>query len=152
STEKPRGVMLTHANLIDNLHRIQSCFGNTEDSHAVIWLPPYHDMGLIGGIFEPLYAGHTVTLLPPAAFLQRPARWLRAVSRTRATHSGGPNFAYDLCARKVTADDLAGVDLRSWQVAFNGAESVRPDTLARFADAFRASGFRRDAFLPCYGL
>ncbi|MDQ3152716.1 MAG: AMP-binding protein [Actinomycetota bacterium] len=152
STGAPQGVMVTHANLIHNLGCIRHFFDATPESHAVIWLPPYHDMGLISGIFEWFYVGATVTLMSPGAFLHRPGRWLRAVSRTRATHSGAPNFAYDLCVRKVTAAELDGVDLGSWHVAWNGAEPVRRETLARFAEAFRGHGFQERALSPCYGL
>ena len=152
STSAPKGVMLTHANLLHNLGVIERCFEHTPDSHAVIWLPPYHDMGLIGGILQPLYTGYPVTLLSPADFLQRPLLWLQTISRTRATTSGGPNFAYDLCVQKTTPEQRAALDLSCWDLAFNGAEPVRPATLERFAAAFAPSGFRREAFYPCYGL
>src|SRR5436305_171630 len=124
----------------------------TARERTVLWLPPYHDMGLIGGILEPLYAGYPVTLMSPLAFLQQPVRWLRAVSRTRATTSGGPNFAYDLCVHKISEEQRRELDLSSWSLAFNGAEPVRPETLERFAAAFEPCGFRREAFFPCYGL
>jgi acyl-CoA synthetase (AMP-forming)/AMP-acid ligase II/acyl carrier protein len=152
STGEPRGVMLTHANVMDNLRCAQSFVGTTAADHGVIWLPPYHDMGLIGGIFWWLHVGATATLMSPAAFLKRPARWLRAISRTKATLSGGPNFAYDMCVRKIRPSELDGVDLASWEAAWNGAETVRPETMARFAEAFRSYGFRSESFLPCYGL
>jgi amino acid adenylation domain-containing protein len=152
STAAPKGVMLCHANLLHNLELIRTCFAQTERERTVLWLPPYHDMGLIGGILEPLYAGYPVTLLSPLAFLQRPVRWLQAISNTRATTSGGPNFAYDLCVQKVSAEQRRDLDLSSWSLAFNGAEPIRPDTLERFAGAFAPCGFRRDAFYPCYGL
>jgi amino acid adenylation domain-containing protein len=109
-------------------------------------------MGLIGGILQPLYGGFPVVLMAPVAFLQRPIRWLEAISRYGATTSGGPSFAYDLCVRKTTPEQREGLDLRSWEVAFNGAEPVRAEAMARFAEAFEASGFRREAFYPCYGL
>jgi amino acid adenylation domain-containing protein/non-ribosomal peptide synthase protein (TIGR01720 family) len=152
STAAPKGVMLTHANLLHNSVLIQRCFAHSPQSCGVIWLPPYHDMGLIGGIIQPLYAGFPVVLMSPLAFLQRPLRWLQAISRYGATTSGGPNFAYDLCMRKTTSEQRAALDLSSWRAAFNGAEPIRPETLARFADAFAASGFRHEAFYPCYGL
>ena len=152
STSAPRGVMLTHANLLHNSACIQRAFGHTPASRGVIWLPPYHDMGLIGGIVQPLYAGFGVVLLSPLAFLQRPIRWLQAIARYQATTSGGPNFAYDLCVRKIGPEQRAALDLSSWTVAFNGAEPIRPETLARFADAFAPCGFRPEAFYPCYGL
>ncbi|HEY0605644.1 MAG TPA: HAD-IIIC family phosphatase, partial [Herpetosiphonaceae bacterium] len=152
STGQPKGVMLSHANLLHNLGLMAACFEHTSDSRGVSWLPPYHDMGLIGGILQPLYSGFPVTLMSPVAFLQRPLRWLQVISRTRATTSGGPNFAYDLCARKIAPEQIADLDLSSWDVAANGAEPIRPETLERFATTFAAAGFRRSTFYPCYGL
>ncbi|WP_437759618.1 non-ribosomal peptide synthase/polyketide synthase [Sorangium sp. So ce1389] len=152
STAAPRGVMLTHANLLHNLALIHEAFAHSPESRGVIWLPPYHDMGLIGGILQPLFGGFPVTLMNPVDFLQRPARWLEAISRARATTSGGPNFAYDLCVRKIAPEQRATLDLSSWRVAFNGAEPVRAETLERFAAAFAPCGFRREAFYPTYGL
>ncbi len=152
STATPKGVMLSHRNLLHNLEWIYRCFDHSPDSHGVIWLPPYHDMGLIGGILQPLYAGFPVTLMSPVAFLQRPVRWLEAIARYRATTSGGPNFAYDLCIRKTTPEQRAALDLSSWKVAFNGAEPIQAETMERFAEAFAPSGFKRTAFYPCYGL
>jgi acyl-CoA synthetase (AMP-forming)/AMP-acid ligase II len=152
STGAPHGVMVSHANLQHNSEHICRLFQHTPESRGLIWLPPYHDMGLIGGIIQPLYAGFEVTLMSPLHFLQQPIRWLRAVARTRATTSGGPNFAYDLCVDKVASEDLNGLDLSSWDVAFTGAEPIRAETLDRFAAAFAPYGFRREAFYPCYGL
>jgi amino acid adenylation domain-containing protein len=152
STGTPKGVMLTHRNLLYNLKEIYRVFGNSALSRGVSWLPPYHDMGLIGGILQPLYAGFQAHLLPPMAFLQRPLRWLEAISREKATISGAPNFAYDLCISRATPEQLTRLDLTSWEVAFVGAEPVRAETLERFAATFEPCGFRREAFLPCYGL
>ena len=152
STATPKGVMLTHGNLLHNLAIIQQGFEVTPNSVGVIWLPPYHDMGLIGGILEPLYVGMQVVLMSPIAFLQKPARWLRAVSHYKGTISGGPNFAYELCVEKITPQEQATLDLSSWEVAFNGAEPIRNETLERFVRAFAPVGFRREAFYPCYGL
>lgn len=152
STAAPRGVMLTHSNLVHNSALIHECFGHTPESRGVIWLPPYHDMGLIGGILQPLYGGFPVTLMSPIDFLRRPLRWLQAMSRHKATTSGGPNFAYDLCVRKITREECAGLDLSSWKVAFNGSESVRFETMEQFAETFACCGFRPEAFYPCYGL
>ncbi len=152
STAAPRGVVLSHHNLMHNSHQFHEVFGHSRDSRGVSWLPPYHDMGLIGGILQPLYGGFPVTLMSPVTFLRRPIRWLEAVSSFRATSSGGPNFAYDLCVRKTTAEDRETLDLSHWAVAANGAEPVRSETMERFADAFAPAGFRRDSFLPCYGL
>jgi acyl-CoA synthetase (AMP-forming)/AMP-acid ligase II len=152
STGDPKGVMLNHGNLLHNVHLIQSVFQQTTTSILVSWLPLYHDMGLIGGLLEPLYAGYPCVLMSPMAFLQRPVRWLQAITRYQATTSGGPNFAYDLCVRRVTPAQRATLDLSSWEVAFNGAEPVRSETLERFTAAFAPCGFRRQAFHPCYGL
>ncbi|HEY0734335.1 MAG TPA: amino acid adenylation domain-containing protein [Herpetosiphonaceae bacterium] len=152
STGRPKGVMLSHNNLLHNLEHIYHCFDHSAESQGVIWLPPYHDMGLIGGILQPLYGGFPVTLMSPRDFLQRPARWLRAISRYRGTTSGGPDFAYELCLRRVSAEVREQLDLSSWRVAFSGAEPVRSSTLRRFAETFAACGFRSSAFYPCYGL
>jgi acyl-CoA synthetase (AMP-forming)/AMP-acid ligase II/acyl carrier protein len=152
STSTPKGVMINHGNLLHNLASIHKCFAHTPKSKGVIWLPPYHDMGLIGGILQPLYAGFPVTLMSPVDFLQKPLRWLQAISRYKATTSGGPNFAYELCVRKIKPEDRANLDLSSWKVAFTGAEPVRAETLERFASAFEPCGFRWEAFYPCYGM
>jgi acyl-CoA synthetase (AMP-forming)/AMP-acid ligase II len=152
STGLPKGVVVRHDNLMHNSREIERRFEHGRDSRGLIWLPPYHDMGLIGGILQPLFVGFCVTLMSPVDFLKRPLRWLRAVSRTRATTSGGPNFAYDLCVRKIGPDERAGLDLGAWKVAFSGAEPVRAETIERFSRAFADCGFRRSAFYPCYGL
>jgi len=152
STSAPKGVMLSHGNLLHNSGLIQHLFRTTPQSRGASWLPPYHDMGLIGGLIQPLYAGCPVVLMSPLHFLQDPACWLRAIDRFQVTATGGPNFAYDLCVRKLDPGEIARLDLSSWRVAFNGAEPIRPETLRRFADTFAPSGFRADAFLPCYGL
>jgi acyl-CoA synthetase (AMP-forming)/AMP-acid ligase II len=152
STSAPKGVMVTHANLMNNLDQIHECVQHSRDSVTVTWLPVFHDMGLIDGMLEPLFGGFRCYAMPPVAFLQRPVRWLSAITRYRATHSGGPNFAYDLCVEKVAPVDRAGLDLSSWRVAHDGAEPIRPSTFDSFARAFEASGFRASAFYPCYGL
>jgi amino acid adenylation domain-containing protein len=152
STAEPRGVMITHANVLSNEQMIQRAFNQSAESVIVGWLPLYHDMGLIGNLLQPLYLGARCILMSPAAFLRRPARWLEVISRYKATTSGGPNFAYDLCARKVSAEERAQLDLSSWSVAYNGAEPVRAETLERFAEVFAECGFRREALAPCYGL
>jgi acyl-CoA synthetase (AMP-forming)/AMP-acid ligase II len=152
STSSPRGVMVAHGNLLENLAHGARLAGHDRDSVAVSWLPVNHDMGLIDGILQPVFSGFPVYTMAPAAFLQRPARWLQAISRYRATHSGGPNFAYDLCVRRVGDDDRGALDLGSWRIAFNGSEPVRHATLAAFQRAFGACGFRWDAFRPAYGL
>ncbi|MBW8873687.1 MAG: amino acid adenylation domain-containing protein [Acidobacteria bacterium] len=152
STSSPKGVMVSHGNLLHNEELIRLAFAQSSGSVVLGWLPLYHDMGLIGTVLQPLYTGAVSYLMTPGAFLQRPARWLEAISRYRATTSGGPNFAYELCVRKVGAVQREGLDLSSWQVAFNGAEPVRAGTLRRFAAAFAPCGFRAAAFRPCYGL
>jgi amino acid adenylation domain-containing protein/thioester reductase-like protein len=123
-----------------------------EGGIGVFWLPSYHDMGLVGGILEPMYVGGSSTLMPPAAFLQRPARWLEAITRYGGTVTGAPNFAYDLCVDKITPEQREGLDLSTLRVAFCGAEPIRQDTLERFAETFEPHGFRKEAFYPCYGL
>ncbi|MCP4658823.1 MAG: fatty acyl-AMP ligase, partial [bacterium] len=152
STSTPKGVMLDHGNLLSNQRMIHQAFETSEGSIIVSWLPLYHDMGLIGGVLHPLYLGTSSILMAPHDFLRRPFRWLETVSRYRATVSGAPSFAYDLCVHKVTPEERATLDLSSWQVAFNGAEPVHAETLDRFAEAFHPAGFRRRAFFPCYGL
>jgi len=152
SVGTPKGVMLTHGNLLHNSSFIYHHCGHSPTSSGVSWLPPYHDMGLIGGILQPLYGRFPITLMSPAAFLQRPFRWLQAISRYRATTSGGPNFAYDLCVRAIPPEQREELDLSCWEVAFSGAENVRSETLDRFASAFASCGFRQKAWYPSYGL
>lgn len=152
STALPKGVMVSHGNLMHNQEVIRTACAHTEQSTFVGWLPLYHDMGLIGNVMQPLYLGSRCVLLSPVAFLQRPLRWLQAISRYRGQTSGGPNFAYELCVRKIAPEERARLDLSSWRIAFNGAEPVRQETLARFAAAFADCGFRRESFYPCYGL
>jgi acyl-CoA synthetase (AMP-forming)/AMP-acid ligase II len=152
STASPKGVMVTHSNLLHNLDLMHRHCEQTPESHMVCWLPPYHDMGLIGGILFPLYEGFPSTLMSPLAFLQRPFRWLQAISRAKATISVAPNFAYDLCVRKTTPELRATLDLSSWRLAANGAEPVRDETLKHFSAAFKPCGFREEALFPCYGL
>jgi amino acid adenylation domain-containing protein len=152
STSTPKGVRVTHANLLANERMMRDAFGHREGLVVAGWLPVYHDMGLIGNLLHPLFMGGTCVLMSPAAFLQRPARWLEAVSSYGAQTSGGPNFAYDLCAERVSDAEKAALDLSGWSVAFCGSEPVRAATLDRFAEAFAECGFRREAFYPCYGL
>jgi acyl-CoA synthetase (AMP-forming)/AMP-acid ligase II len=152
STSTPRGVVITHGNLLHNLAggaRLGNC---DRDSIGVSWLPINHDMGLIGGVLQPAFSGFPLWLMAPAAFLQRPGRWLQAISQLRATHSAGPNFAYELCARRVTGTDRRALDLSTWRVACNGSEPVRLSTLETFQRAFGECGFRWEAFTPAYGL
>ena len=151
STGEPRGVTITHGNLVANLSSIHRAL-DREGNVAVLWLPVYHDMGLIGGIFQPPFSGRRAILMSPVSFMQRPVRWLRAVSRYRGTVTAAPNFAYELCVRKVSAEDRAELDLSCLLFAMNGAEVVRPETLEYFAAAFADCGFSKKAFYPCYGL
>ncbi|GHO83338.1 type I polyketide synthase [Dictyobacter formicarum] len=152
STGVPKGVMVTHGNLLHNLSLVERYCQHPDNAHGVTWLPLYHDLGLIGGVLQPLYAGYESTIMAPTTFLQRPYRWLQAISNTQATISGGPNFAYDLCVRKVTDEQKQTLDLSHWEIVANGAEPVRSDTMERFAEAFAVCGFRRNYFYPCYGL
>ncbi|BAY60049.1 amino acid adenylation [Calothrix brevissima NIES-22] len=152
STSTPKGVMVSHGNLLHNERLIEAGFGHSKQTIVVGWLPLFHDMGLIGNVLQPLYLGTESILMPPIAFLQNPYCWLQAISRYKATTSGGPNFAYDLCLRKITAEQRATLDLTSWEVAFNGAEPVRAETIEKFAATFASCGFRQEAFYPCYGM
>lgn len=152
STAVPKGVMVSHGNLLHNLAFIGKAFRPRSDGWGVFWLPLYHDMGLVGGILQTLHAGGASTLMSPADFLHAPKRWLQAISRTRAIISGGPDFAYDYCVRKIPARARRDLDLSSWEVAFTGAEPIRSETIERFAAAFAPCGFRKEAFYPCYGL
>jgi len=152
STSAPRGVCLTYANLQANIASITRAFALRAGDALVTWLPPYHDMGLIGCILAPVQGGLTTSVLSPMQFIQRPVSWLQAISDSGATISGGPNFAYDLCTRKVTDEQLAQLDLSRWQIAFNGAEPVRASVLQRFTDRFQRAGFSPASHFPCYGL
>jgi acyl-CoA synthetase (AMP-forming)/AMP-acid ligase II len=152
STSEPKGVAVSHGNILHNEKMIQRAFQHDEQTVVVGWLPPYHDMGLIGNVLQPLYVGCRCILMSPVAFLLRPVRWLEAISRYRATTSGAPNFAYDMCVRKISASQRENLDLRSWKVAYNGSEPVQRETMERFAKAFGGCGFRAEAFYPCYGL
>src|SRR3954454_21485126 len=158
STSDPKGVMVSHGNLLTNLDCIRLAFGIGEieddrlSANGVFWLPAYHDMGLIGGLLTPLYMGGRSVLIAPTAFLQRPMRWLQAIHDYRTTISGAPNFAYEYCVRRTTPDERAELDLSHWRLAFCGAEPIRAETLAHFADAFHDAGFRMQSFYPCYGL
>ena len=152
TTADPKGVMLTHGNILHHAGLIQETLNLTAESRGVFWVPPYHDMGLIGGLIQPLYVGGQAVLMSPFHFLQKPVRWLRAISRYQATISCAPNSAYDLCLSQISPQERAGLDLSYWQAALNGAEPIRAETMAQFADTFAGAGFRRSAFFPCYGL
>jgi 1-acyl-sn-glycerol-3-phosphate acyltransferase len=152
STGDPKGVVLTHANLLANVKAMGASARATSADVFVSWLPLYHDMGLIGGCFATMFLGFPVVLMSPLAFLARPAAWLRAIHRHRGTISGGPNFSYELCLRRIADEDMEGIDLSSWRFAFNGAEPVSPETIAAFQDRFARRGFCRNALSPVYGL
>jgi 1-acyl-sn-glycerol-3-phosphate acyltransferase len=152
STSAPKGVLLSHANLLANIRAIGEGIAVTPDDVCVSWLPLYHDMGLIGAWFAPLYFGVPVAIMSPLAFLSRPARWLWALHEHHGTVSPAPNFAYDLCVRKIADEELEGLDLSRWRLALNGSEAVSPDTLARFTGRFAKYGFRPEAMCPVYGL
>jgi 8-amino-7-oxononanoate synthase/acyl carrier protein len=152
STGAPKGVMLVHRNLLHNVSLITYGFEPSRTGRGASWLPTYHDMGLVGGVLYAMFFGRSCVLMSPMAFLQRPVRWLRTITRYGVSISGGPNFAYDLCAQKVTDDQLEGLDLSCWDVAFNGAEPIRATTLEKFTERFAPVGFRPTAFYPCYGM
>jgi len=152
STADPKGVVISHGNLLHNSDYISSLLALQPDSVTVSWLPTFHDMGLTNGIIQPVYHGRPCYLMPAVTMIMRPIRWLRAIARTRATISGGPNFAYEMCLRAITPEQRETLDLSHWAVAYNGAEPVRADTLKRFAAAFAPCGFRANAFHPVYGL
>jgi acyl-CoA synthetase (AMP-forming)/AMP-acid ligase II len=152
STGQPKGVCVTHAQIAANSRMIEELFGHHPGTVMCGWLPMFHDMGLVGSVMQPVWTGFSCVLMPPAAFVQKPLRWMRAVSRYRVTSSGGPNFGFDACVQRHRAEDLAGVDLSSWTVAFNGAEPVRAATMRAFAERFAPHGFRAEALFPCYGM
>lgn len=152
STGTPKGVMVSHRNLLHNSELSYRAFNHSDASIGASWLPPYHDMGLIGGVLQPLFAGIPVYLMSPMTFLKRPIRWLEAISRYGVSSSGAPNFAYDFCVRRVSEAQRDSLDLSSWRVAFNGAEPIHHETQRRFADYFAPAGFRPQALVPCYGL
>ncbi len=152
STSDPKGVMVTHRNLIENLEMMRHALGNTRQSTYASWIPLYHDMGLIANVLQSLYVGSLCVVLAPMTFMQRPLSWLRAIHRYRAEVAGAPNFAFDLCVQRFRADQMQDVDLSCWKVAFNGAEPVRADTIERFAATFAPYGFDRRAMNPQYGM
>ena len=152
STAHPKGVMVTHANILANVRMLQEAFALDGDEQIVGWVPLFHDMGLVGFVLVPVYLGCTSTILSPAAFLEKPARWLRAIARYRGTISSSPNFAYDLCSAKIRPEDRADLDLSTWRAALNGSEPVSARTLRRFEETFAESGFRAATFRPCYGM
>jgi acyl-CoA synthetase (AMP-forming)/AMP-acid ligase II/acyl carrier protein len=152
SIASPKGVKISHGNLLHNIGLMSTASRASADSIGVSWLPHFHDMGLIGGILMPLCIGFPVTLMSPSSFVRRPIRWLETISKTRATISGAPNFGYEHCLREIEREDVRSIDLSSWSTAFSGAEPIRPETIARFCARFGEAGFRKEALFPCYGL
>lgn len=152
STGAPKGVRVRHTHVLRNLESLAAIIGPSASDHIVSWLPPFHDMGLVGGILTPLFTGIPATLLSPTAAISRPLRWLRAITASKATVTVAPNFAFDLCVREIREDQKAELDLSGLKVVFVGAEPVRAETLSRFARAFEACGFDYKSFYPCYGM
>jgi acyl-CoA synthetase (AMP-forming)/AMP-acid ligase II len=152
STAQPKGVMVTHANVMANVRMLEEAFALTADEQIVGWLPLFHDMGLVGFVLVPAYLGCTSTILSPAAFLEKPARWLRAISRFRGTISSSPNFGYELCCAKIREEDRRDLDLSSWRAALNGSEPVSARTMRRFEESFAGQRFGAGVFRPCYGM
>lgn len=152
STGDPKGVVVSHGNLVHNCAAIQEAMEITPESRLFTALPLYHDMGLVGGVLQLMYSGCSASFLSPTEFVQYPERWLRIISEFRITVSGGPNFMFDLAARTIQADAIKGVDLSSWRVAFCGAEPIRASVVTRFTERFASYGFRAEAFYPCYGM
>src|SRR5918912_2634498 len=152
STSDPKGVMVTHGNLLANLTFLKAHFGLEPEISSVLWVPPYHDLGLVGGILQTLYNGNFLTLMAPWHFLQRPYRWLRALSKTRSTHTAAPNFALELCVRATTPEERAALDPSPLRMLLSGGEPVQARTADRFAEAFAVAGFDPQALTPAYGL
>ena len=151
STSAPKAVMVSHGNLMANEAMMRVGF-ELGKPVVISWLPVYHDMGLIGNVLNPIYMGGHVVVMSPTDFIQRPARWLRAITKYGGNTSGGPNFSYELCVQKVTPEERKNLDLSSWTVAYNGAEPIRAETLRTFTETFSDCGFSPEAFFPCYGL
>lgn len=152
STGSPKGVMITHRNLMENGKMIYQIFQPNEQTVTVGWLPMYHDLGLIGMMLPAVYVGMPLIFMSPLSFLRRPIRWLQAITRYKANVSGGPNFAYDLCVRRIKPEERATLDLSSWRTALCGAEPIRSQTIKNFCEYFEPSGFSKKSFYPCYGL
>ena len=152
STGEPKGVMITHGCLMQNQEMLKQAFGHTSDLVGVGWLPLFHDMGLIGNVIQPIYMGGCCIMMSPVSFVQKPLRWLQAISKYKAKTSGAPNFAYDLLCDRVTDEQVAQLDLSSWDVAFCGAEPVQMATISKFSQKFASCGFKSTTFYPCYGM
>ena len=152
STGNPKGVMISHENLIQNVTMVAYAFETDQSTRGMTWLPSYHDMGLVGGLLNPLFTGCRTVFMSPMAFLQKPIRWLRAITNYEITISGGPNFAYDLCTQHITEEEMEGLDLSQWAIAYNGAEPIRSSSLEAFSRKFESVGFQAKAMYPCYGM
>lgn len=152
TTGNPKGIVISHDNLLTNLQTIKAAFGLTSDTRLFGWLPLFHDMGLVGNLLAMAYVGGTSFLMKAGSFIQKPYRWLEGMTHYRADTSGGPNFAYDLCYEKIREDSLVNLDLSEWKTAFNGAEVIHASSIDRFSKRFAVCGFKREAFLPCYGM
>lgn len=152
STMHPKGVMVSHLNLLDNMDKIYHAYEMNKETLVFSWLPPHHDMGLIGSILTPIYGGIPVVMMSPFTFLQNPLSWLQNISKYKATISASPNFGYDYCVKRIQEEKKQGLDLSSWRIASNGAEPIRKETLEKFYHAFKNYGFHQNVFYPCYGL
>lgn len=152
STGTPKGVMVSHHNLLNNERLLEMALGHSQRTVVAGWLPLFHVIGLVGNIIQPLYLGVPSILMSPNAFIQKPIRWLEVITRYGVTTSGGPNFAYDLCVKKITPEQLETLNLSGWELAFTGAEPIREQTMEQFAQKFAPCGFRKTAFYPCYGM
>ena len=152
STGQPKGVMVTHQNITRNLEFIRRSFSLSRKSVSVTWLPSFHDMGLIDGVIGPVYNGYPGVLIPPVAFIQKPVRWLRAITKYKGTHAGGPNFAFDHCVEGIPDEEKAGLDLTSLDTLYCGAEPIRKPTFDRFVEIFGSFGFKPAMLYPCYGM
>ncbi len=152
STGNPKGVIVSHSNLLANAEALLQATHHTDKPVGVSWLPLFHDMGLIGSVIQPLYTGFQAVLMPPTAFVSKPIRWLQAISKYKATFSGGPNIGYDYCLQSIKPEELADIDLSHWQIAASGAEPVRASTLEAFSKLVAGTGFSKDIYYPCYGM
>ncbi|MDP3267793.1 MAG: fatty acyl-AMP ligase [Legionella sp.] len=152
STMHPKGVIINHQNLMDNMSKIYNTYDMNEQTIVFSWLPPHHDMGLIGCILTPIYGGVPIIMMSPFSFLQNPLSWLQNITKYKVTISGSPNFAYDYCVKRIREEKKQGLDLSSWRIASNGAEPIRKETMEQFYQAFKDYGFDKKAFFPCYGL
>jgi acyl-CoA synthetase (AMP-forming)/AMP-acid ligase II/acyl carrier protein len=152
STSNPKGVIVTKNSLMHNQELIKNAFNCNEDSVIFSWLPFHHDMGLIGNILHSIFIGCTCILMSPLDFISNPKKWLQGITKYRASHSGGPNFSFDHCVDKIDNKDLVDIDLSSWKVAYNGSEPIKAETMDKFVSKFKATGFKKEAFFPCYGL